>query len=67
MKEYIILILVMLFSLYIGIKVERLTNKPEKVLDLPEEWKEAKQGDTLKVYKVTKDSIYIQFYNYNNK
>lgn len=38
-----------------------------KHLDLPEEWEEVKPGDTLKVYKINRDTIFIGFYNKANQ
>ena len=54
--------------MFLGIFIEKNVKiRMVKSIDLQEEIYQAKQGETLKVYKVTKDSIYIQFYNHNNK
>jgi len=39
----------------------------QRVIDLPEEWSEVKTGDSLIVYKVTPDTIFIGFNNAKNR
>lgn len=53
----------------LGVKLGKhiYENKSTLKIDLPEEFNQVKQGDTLKVYKVTKDSVYIGFYNKANR
>lgn len=41
--------------------------KKPKYIDLPEEIEVAKDGDTLTVYKTTKDTVYIGFANKRNR
>lgn len=40
---------------------------PPKDIKLPEEIQLAKVGDTMRVYKVTRTTIYIGFYNKRNR
>lgn len=50
-------------SMYFDMKFD----KPDKHIDLPEEWEAVKTGDTLKVYRINQDTIFIGFYNSENK
>lgn len=51
----------------VGSFITDLIKPKERVIDLPEEWSLAKQGDTLKIYKVNADTIFIGFYNSDNR
>lgn len=54
-------------GMYFGAFLERHKITNDKHIDLPEEWSLAKQGDTLKIYKVNADTIFIGFYNSDNR
>lgn len=57
----------MWFSFYLGIKIAIRHNKPPIAIDFPEEYKQIKTGDSLRVYKTSVDTIYLQFYNKRNR
>lgn len=59
--------LFMWFSFYLGFKITIWRIKPPIVIDMPEEWKQIKTGDSLRVYKLNKDTIYLEFYNKRNR
>lgn len=42
-------------------------SKKQKFIDYPEEIRNAKQGDSLIISRVTKDTIYLEFNNLRNR
>lgn len=67
MRKTLIFTASIIISLYLGAYLERHKITNDKHIDLPEEWDIAKQGDTLKIYKVNADTVFIGFYNSDNR
>lgn len=58
--------MVFIGMLTIVMRQMKMPEKHKKVV-YPEEWRGIKQGDTLRAYRVTPDSIYLGFYNKANR
>ena len=67
-QNFILFILSLIILIgYLILSKDCCTDKKPKVIDLPEEWSEVKEGDTLQAYRVTADSVYLGFYNKANR
>lgn len=62
------LLLAMAIVAYLSVQITvSITKYKVPVIDLPEEYGQLRANDTLRVYKVSKDTIYIGFYNKRNR
>lgn len=61
----------LIVAFWVGVLIvlsfQRLTTDRQKVIDMPEEINEAVSGDTLTVYKVNADTVFIGFNNLRNR
>ena len=65
---FFILGMILMFGIYYTLTKYIEGSKPDPlIIDLPEEWDEAKVGDTLRIYKIKHDTIFVGFYNTKNK
>ncbi len=68
MKRTLIILLIwgfILFGCYCAYMNH--TQPKQKFIDYPEEIRNAKQGDSLIISRVTKDTVYLEFNNLRNR
>jgi len=72
-KSFLTLIGGVLIVLAVGcfalahLETKRMEEISDRHVDWPEEWEAVKEGDTLKVYKIANDTIFVGFYNQANR